>query len=123
MMTQFTEYDKNSQEYHNSETAQHKDQIVAICILIIVQITTNKKTKFGKDKNDLDEVEKLKLIQKIRENVEKNAFLLNNSYLTLMMLAFRRDSLSRKEGDVIPQLTEVLDVIKQQKNSLKNERN
>jgi hypothetical protein len=80
--------------------------------LIIVQIATNKKTKFGKDKNDLDEVEKLKLIQKIRENVEKNAFLLNNSYLTLMMLAFRRDSLTRKEGDVIPQLTEVLDVIK-----------
>jgi hypothetical protein len=113
LMVQFTESEKDINDFHNIESVQHKDQIIAICILILVQIGLNKKTKFGKEKSDLDPPDKLKLILKIRENLDKNSILLNSSYLTLIMLAFRRDSLTRRENDVIPTITEVLEVIKQ----------
>ena len=128
-MVQFTENDKEVNDLYVNESVQHKDQIVAICILLIVQIATNKKTKFGTQDNDLDvpekpglPSEKLRVIQKIKENIEKNSILLNSSYLTLVMLAFRRDSLISREIDVIPTITEVLDVIKQ-KDQVRNKNN
>jgi hypothetical protein len=96
---------------------------------LIVQIATNKKTKFGIQEYDLDvpekpglPTEKQRVIQKIKENIEKNSILLNSSYLTLVMLAFRRDSLTSREIDVIPTITEVLDVIKQ-KDQVRNKNN
>jgi hypothetical protein len=79
LMVQFTESEKDINDFHNIESVQHKDQIIAICILILVQIGLNKKTKFGKEKSDLDPPDKLKLILKIRENLDKNSILLNSS--------------------------------------------
>ena len=81
-------------------------------MLILVQNLVNKKTKFNQVRADIDDQDKFLLNQFFRQTLESNRVLMQDTYLTLMMLAFKRHDLIQMKDDVIPHMEDVVDLIK-----------
>ena len=90
---------------------------MSIVIMILVTHYINKKTKYLtkhlKDRSIEDDSEKRNIITLIQTQLKKNSMILKDTYLTLMLVAIRKQHIFLTGPDVIPSVPQVAENMKQ----------